>query len=140
MPYCTQQDLEARFGAQELIQLTDRAAAGAIDTAVLGQAIADADAQIDRKLRGRYAVPINPPPAELVPIACDLARYYLYGFKPPQEVKDRFDAALAELRDYAKGINVLAVAGTNSSATQDAGISVQTPAQVFTDATLAKMP
>ena len=140
MPYCTTQDMIERFGEQELIQLTDRTGTGSIDSGVLDQAITDADQQIDRKLRGRYAVPIQPVPVELTPIACDITRYLLYRHKPPEEVRDRFEAALRELRDYATGVNVLDVAGTNASTSGSAGISVQAPAPVFTDDVLGKMP
>jgi phage gp36-like protein len=137
MAYCTQSDLEHRFGTQEVIQLTDLAGAGSVDEDRLNQAIADADAQIDRKLRGRYSVPITPPPAELVPIACDLARYYLYDDNAPDIVKERYNAALRELRDYASGINQLDLPG----GTADAGhVAVCAPSVVFSDATLGKMP
>lgn len=137
MPYCTEQDLTDRFGAPELLQLSDRDNNGANDPAVIAGAIADADEQINRKLRGRYDTPITPAPAELVPIACDLARYNLYGLRPPEEVKNRYDSAMRELRDYATGINQLEVVAGNADTGQ---VAVVAPANVFTDATLAKMP
>lgn len=78
MAYATLADLVARFGEEQLVQLTDRLAAGVIDEAVLDQAIADASALIDGYLAGRYPVPLSPAPAILVGYACDLARYNLF--------------------------------------------------------------
>jgi len=139
MTYCAKQDMIDRFGEEELIQLTDRASVGAIDDAVLNQAIADADAQVDRKLRGRYTVPITPAPDELTQIACDIARYFLFGTAVPDLVQSRFDAAMRELRDYATGINVLDIP-TDSTDTPPQSVAVAASAEVFSDTTLALMP
>lgn len=139
MTYCAKQDLIDRFGEAEIIQLTDRENTGAIDDGVLNQAIADADAQVDRKLRGRYTVPVTPAPDELKPIACDLARFYLYGVGVSEVVETRYQAAMRELRDYATGINVLDIpAGSDDTPPQT--VSVVASAEVFSDATLDLMP
>lgn len=103
MPYATQSDLTTRFREAELIQLTDPSAtATAVDAAVAGQALADADAVIDMHLAGRYVLPLASVPRVLVNIACDLARAYLYEDRITDQVKDRRDAAmklLEQLRD-----------------------------------------
>lgn len=72
--YCTQQQLIDRFGEQVLIQLTDRSGSGQIDEAVLTEAIADAGAEIDMHLAGRYALPLSVVPLPLSRIACLLVR------------------------------------------------------------------
>ena len=77
MPYATQTDMETRFGVDELIQRTSRTGA-AIDTDVLGRALADADAEIDSYLASRYALPLPSTPAVLVRLACDITRYQLF--------------------------------------------------------------
>lgn len=103
MPYATQQDLVDRFGETEVIQLSDRANAGAIDVAVVAAKLADADAEIDSYLQGRYTLPLSPVPLTLQRIACDIARYHLYDDRPTEYVAKRYDAAIAFLRAVAKG-------------------------------------
>ena len=73
MSYCTQQDLIDRYGEEELIQLTDRERAGAIDTQRVADAIDAATAIIDSRLGGRYSLPIDPVPLILERIAVKLA-------------------------------------------------------------------
>lgn len=133
MAYCTRDNLLKRYGEGPLDELTDS------DSAILDPAIADADEQIDRKLRGRYAVPVTPAPAELVDIACALAFWNLYrGRTAPEEVQKRADAALRELRDYATGTNVLDVPA--GKPTSPAATVVVAPPAVFGNDTLARMP
>jgi phage gp36-like protein len=139
MSYCAKQDLIDRFGETELAQLTDRASAAAINDDVLNQAIADADSQIDRKLRGRYTVPVTPAPTELKPIACDLARFYLWGNGSSEVVETRYQAAMRELRDYATGINVLDIPD-DSDDTPPQSVAVVASTEVFSDTTLDLMP
>lgn len=78
MAYATLNDMIARFGEEQLVQLTDRNDSGLIDTGIIDQAIADACALIDGYLSGRYPAPLSPTPAILVGYACDLARYNLF--------------------------------------------------------------
>lgn len=113
MGYATQADLEQRFGAAELIQLTDRAEppAGAVDGQVVARALADADALIDSYLAARYDLPLATPPALLVGLACDVARYQLYDDAAPEEVRRRYEDALARLKQLATGVMVLDVGG-----------------------------
>lgn len=103
MPYVTQQQLIDRFGSEELIQLTDRANAGAIDTAVLNQAIADAGAEIDGYLAGRYQLPLATAPSILALYCGDIARYRLYDDAARDEVRKRYDDAIEFLKLVAKG-------------------------------------
>ena len=102
MPYCTQQDLINRFGEQELIQLTDRDVVGAIDTTVLNQAIADADAEINSYLTG-YSLPLASIPANLLRIGCDITRYYLAGNLVNDQVRNRYKDAIAYLTLVSQG-------------------------------------
>jgi len=79
MAYATTEDMTARFGQQEVIALTDRAAAGVIDETVLAQALAEATAEIEGYLTARYALPLASVPRLVVGICCDIARYRLSG-------------------------------------------------------------
>ena len=103
MTYATQQNLTDRFGATELIQLTDRANTGLIDVTVLNQALADADSQIDGFLAGRYALPLASMPKILVQTACDLARYNLYKDAVTELVQKRHDDAIKFLTLVGQG-------------------------------------
>lgn len=106
MPYCTLLNLKDRFGETELIQLTDQTNAGAIDPAVLNEAIADADAEINSYLTA-YPLPLATIPANFERMACDITRYYLFGTSVPELVQQRYDNAISYLKLVAKGgINI----------------------------------
>ena len=103
MPYATQADLEARYGADELTQLTDRIGAGVPDAAVINRALADADAEIDGYLATRYALPLPTVPPVLARIACDIARYRLWEDRASEEVRRRYEDARRILESIANG-------------------------------------
>lgn len=103
MSYLTRQNLIDRFGEQELIQLTDRDLVGVINDTVLNQAISDADAEINGYLTA-YPLPLATIPANLVRIACDMTRYYLYDATVTEQVKARYDSAIKYLTQVAKGL------------------------------------
>ncbi len=66
MGYATKQNLIDRFGAEELIQLTDRATppAGVINDTGLNQALADAHAGADGYLGPRQTPPLPAGPPQ----------------------------------------------------------------------------
>lgn len=119
MPYCTQSDLATRFGAAELIQLTDRANTGTADAAVIAQAIADASAEIDGYLEGAYALPLAVVPVNLTRIACDLARYRLYENQPTETVSERYKAGVRYLELVAQGKISLGPSGSGALTAPD---------------------
>lgn len=131
MPYCTQQDLVDRFGEDELIQLTDRANVGAIDQAVLDRAIADAGAEIDGYLAGRYALPLATVPTVLVRLACDITRYFLYDKAPPEQVAKRYDDAARFLRSVAKGEVALGADAAGVKAMPSDGAQMESGGRIF---------
>ena len=118
MAYATKANLIARFGEEELTQLTDRAdpAMGAIDDAVLTAAMSRADALVDSYLRVRYTVPLSPVPAEVAHQAEGIARRYLYDDGAPEGVQALYDEAIAWLKDCQAG-RVLLDAATTTAAT-----------------------
>jgi phage gp36-like protein len=124
MSYATQADLVDRYGETELVQLTDRAGLGVVDTVVLGKALADADAEIDRYLASRYAVPLTTVPATITRAAAELARYFLFAAAGavPEPIKDRYTATVRWLEQIAKGALTLGVeltAPTDSGGTAE---------------------
>lgn len=116
MSYTTQAEMIERFGEDELIDASDRDRSGAIDAAVLSRAISDAEAQIDLHLRGRYQLPVADSTGVISRIAADLARYYLWGISVPEMVAERHKAAMAALRDLARGVTTLEAPAANDTA------------------------
>ena len=105
MAYATVSDLEARFGAAEIEQLSDRdtPAQGSTVTAVVERALNDASGAIDARLGGRFALPIAAPSAELVRVACDIARYLMHDLAPPEHVRNGYTDAIKWLDKVAAG-------------------------------------
>ncbi len=103
MSYATLDDLRRRFGEEELIQLTDRAHAGAIDTDVVDRALSDATAEMDGYLAARYQLPLGSVPLVLVRLCADIARYYLYDDHATDQVTERHKAAVETLKRISNG-------------------------------------
>lgn len=124
MPYTTLDALVRRFGEATIVSLTDRAvpATGAIDAAVVDQAIADAGAVIDASLVVRYRLPLDSVPAFVADIALAISGYKLHPFAPEQKVKDDYDQALRDLRDLASGAKKLDVAGVEPAGSGSGGV------------------
>ncbi len=115
--YATVDDMIARFKTAELIQLTDEAELGSIDSARVTTALTRASNEVDSYLAGTYQLPLSPAPAALVDYTCDIARYHLYGDAAGEAVKTRYDAAIDWLKLVSKGGVKLQVAGTEPVAT-----------------------
>jgi len=103
MTFATVQDLEARFGRQELLLLADRDNDGELDAGVVEAHLQDADAEIMSHI-GLAVSSIDPanPPLNLKRIACDIARYRLYGANPNEDARARYKDAIAFLRLVAE--------------------------------------
>lgn len=143
--YCTQADLAARYGEDELIQTTDRAfpPAGAVDTVTVQRACDDASAVVDSFARGRYQTPLaTANVAVVLPWVCAIARWLLHEDGHPEHVEHAYKAAIDWLKDLAAGRVGLPDA-TPPEPPADGGafgVAVQAPAVVFTARTLGAMP
>lgn len=130
MIYASLDDLKARIPPDELLEIADRDASGAVDGNVINAALADASEEIDSYLRSRYDLPLPTQPPVLVGVACTIARYRLHMHAKPEHVQADYDRAIATLRDYAKGVAALDIGGTEAPA--DAGaVSVTDARRVF---------
>lgn len=141
MNYCTGQDLIDAHGELELIQLTDRAGLGVVDSVVLNTALNKADAIINQRLRAKgWALPLTLTSADLKQLAKDIARYYLHGHlsEIPKPVQADFDFAIKTLTDYVKGLVDLDIGSPASVSNTSAGdVDFSAPARVFTDESLS---
>ncbi len=124
MPYATQQQLTARYGERLLLQVADRddPPAGAIDAAIVAQALADTDAVIDGYLAARYQLPLASVPPQLPPIAQSIAIYKLHVYEPEKKIADEYQAAIADLVRIANGVIRLAVAGIEPTSSGASGV------------------
>lgn len=135
MAYATQDDMVTRYGLAELVQLTDDAGTGETGPR-LATALSDAHQVIDGYVAGVYAVPLTPVPDLVTRWTCDLARFFLYRDGVPETVEKAYKAALAQVRDVARGDLTLACAGVEAQedATADNDLATfDAPERVMAD-------
>lgn len=132
--YATASAMITRFGEQDLTLLTERedSVPGEINLALLEQALSDASAEIDGYIAGRYVLPLTTVPAVLERNCCDIARYFLYGDKAPEQVEKRYTAVVKFLTAVSKGDISLGLADTGETAGQsELVISIESAGSVF---------
>lgn len=107
MAYSSQTDILKRMPEAELISLTDHEQTGAVVAAVVTEAIAAADSEIDSYLRARGEdTPLEDVPEIVVRVSVALAINSLYEDRVesvPETVASRRDWARAWLTDFAAG-------------------------------------
>ena len=133
-PYLGITELIARFGENEITQLSDRANSGIYDEAVVQTAIDDASAEAEGYLRIRYTLPLPEIPALLTKLVADLARHELYDQAPPPVVEERRASALRQLRDIGAGRLRLFPEATTPSPVE--GVQIAPAERLFTPHTL----
>ena len=103
--YATVEDMIKRYSKQDLMLLTERedSVPGEINLPVLEQALDDATAEINGFISGRYPLPLDPVPAALERNCCDIARYFLYGDKAPEQIEKRYHAVIKFLMAVSNG-------------------------------------
>ena len=137
MTYATLQDMIDRFGAEELVELTDRNQLGVIDASVLGVALQDANDEIDSYLSGVCMLPIVSVPDRLVKLAADIARYELYGANATVQVSARYVGAITFLKQVVAGTASLGLDPLNQPMVDTGGVGMGNTCQVFSAATLS---
>ncbi|MCG9722113.1 DUF1320 domain-containing protein [Shewanella sp. Isolate7] len=132
--YATTAAMLSRFGEQDLILLTEREGStpGEINLPVLEQALADASAEIDGYIMGRYTLPLASVPTVLERNCCDIARYFLYGERAPEQVEKRYQAVVKYLTSVSKGEISLGLDELGQSAGQsELTVSIESAGSVF---------
>lgn len=111
--YCTLDDIKKMIPEVVIIQLTDDTGSQAVDTGKVDEAIAQAQGEIDAYVSTRYAVPLSPAPDILRKLCVDIAIYNLYSRLVelmPATRRDRYNDAISQLNNIAKGLILLAKA------------------------------
>lgn len=101
MAYITTQQFIDAFGERELSELTGD------EAQIFARAADDADALINGYVATRYKLPLASTPPLVVAWALDIARFRLWGQRAPDEVRARYDDAVAALKDLARGLIAL---------------------------------
>jgi phage gp36-like protein len=140
MSYAVIQDMIDRYGEAELVQLTDRAVppTGAYDADVVEAALNDAEAEINAYLSVRYALPLTNVPTTLKKLACDIARYNLFGPNLTDEVSLRYKNAISFLKDVSRGTADLGIdQATGEAPEAESGPDYSADDRIFTKDTLS---
>ena len=92
--YCTLDDIKKQVQETTLIEITDDALSGQINTDVINETILYASTLIDGYLRGRYTLPLQSIPEIIKLTAVDLAVYRLYSRRfhtdMPDSINDKY--------------------------------------------------
>lgn len=139
--YCTVNDISDDVTAATLVELTDDADAGAVDTALVETKILEQSNIIDSFLRGRYALPITDANdlSQLKSICvsltvCDLFQRRI-GLDYPVSLSERRNAALKFLQQIQSGVMALN-SGSGTSA-DSRFYKVNSKTKLFTNDDLA---
>ena len=142
--YATEADLVARFGA-EIGNLKLMVS----NPDFVKDAIQDATEEINGHIGDRYPLPLPNVPSNLKRMACDIARYRLYFEQPTEEVRKRYEDAIAFLKRVADNKAHLQIQLPETNEIVDdqpknkpstVPIGTSYTGGVFGDATLDKMP
>ncbi|KKW81541.1 hypothetical protein AAV96_03260 [Acinetobacter sp. AG1] len=142
--YATRQDLEARFGADEIANLEAmQTVPGALE-----EALQDASEEIDSYVAVAYGLPLPSIPATLKRVACNIARYRLYFQRPTEEIDKRYEAEVNFLKRIADGKAVLNIQNEQNELIEEKPkrnprsipIGTSYTGGVFSDEQLNKMP
>jgi len=142
MPYCTIAQLIDRYSERFLVELSDRADAApetpAVDSGLFDRAIADACAEIDGYLLGRYRLPIDAPPPLLIDLAQRMAIYKAHAAIVPEKIRDDYKDALKTLLLIAQGaIRLPGLDGAESTGSGLAGgVQMTAPDRPMTNQTM----
>ena len=142
--YATRQDLEARFGADEIANLE----AMHSSPEAINQMLQDASEEIDSYISVIYQLPLPQIPSTLRRVACNITRYRLYYQQPTEEVDNRYKAEIAYLKDIVKGLATLPIKNEQNEVIEEKPkrnpksipIGTSYTGGVFSDEQLNKMP
>lgn len=100
MAYCTLADIEKYLDPELVVDLSDDDSDGIADPAVIAEAIAGADGDIDAYLT-QYTTPIFPAPPILRKISSKIAAHYLFLRRKGAEIPEKWET------DYGRTLELL---------------------------------
>ncbi len=109
--YAQVTDMQMRFGQEELEQLAP-SDTDAIDQSKVESALNDAAAEMDTYLGSVYSLPLADPNPYLKTICCDITRFRLWDDAVSEEVRKRYEDAVAWLKKVVKGDVSLGIENT----------------------------
>lgn len=109
--YAQVTDMQMRFGQEELEQLAP-SDTGAVDQDKVESALNDASAEMDTYLGSVYTLPLSDPNPYLKTICCDITRFRLWDDAVSEEVRKRYEDAVAWLKKVVKGDVSLGIENT----------------------------
>lgn len=138
MAYATIAQFTEAFTEREAIALTnsDDPAAEYVNQISLQRALDDATAEIDSYLSGRYSLPFASVPKVLTFHCLNIARYRLSMIAPGEDVRQRYEDALAFLKMLAKGDVSLGIAADDQQIVDAGSPQYSKPPRLWTDDTL----
>lgn len=128
MSYITQGDFEKRFGEAELADLT-----ASNDFAACA---ADATNLINGYMAARYTLPLVSVPEMVKAWAADITRYRLWDEHAPEEVRRRYEDALAQLKLLAQGTIALPPGADGAPSAPGMNFGGYSAPRVFTSCSL----
>lgn len=122
MPYATQSDIVTLYGDAALV-VADRDGDGLPDAAAVARALASASEEIDLYVGARYRLPLPAGVPMLMQWCVDIALYRLAQTADvlSDEIRRRYDDALAALQRVAKGGAALSLPVDPEGDTTDPG-------------------
>lgn len=136
MTYATVSDLVARFGEQEIVELSnlDLSHDSEINQEAVERALADSAAEIDGYLAARYRLPVSGTPHLLSLLCTDIARFRLQKGVSSEQARERYEDAVATLKRIADGRMNLPLEASPPAI--GAPLAVPGRARVFDDETM----
>lgn len=128
--YVTEADFERRFGAGELADLL-------ADGSSYAEAENDAASLVNGYLGTRYTLPLLSVPAMVKGWAGDVTRFKLWDEHAPEEVRRRYEDALAQLKQLAQGLIALPPGSDGTPAASGLVFDGYSADRVFTTDSLA---
>jgi Mu-like prophage protein gp36 len=126
MAYSVYADLAYQLPAADLIELTDDAGSGSVDTDIITRAIEDSDAEIDAYLSARYDLPLSTTPGLIRRLSVDLSICWLYARRSSLVVPETWQERCRMAREMLEKIALGTLSIADLSDTTDYGISATT--------------
>lgn len=145
--YADRNDMVLRFGEREIKQLEVNIQAE--NSMSVDATLQDASEEIDGYIAVRYSLPLTETPQNLKRLACDIARYKLWKSRASDEVRQRYEDAIAFLKLIANNKASLLIKDATTNETlpdppkqQPSTMPIGTTytGGVFGDSTLNNMP